>query len=291
MVKKKILNFLFGQGRNILIFLLIVFFVGIGFVVNSQNRDEIEIDVYRTGIYVVSIDKAYFDSVYSNFYYSSNLETVEEVAKKTNAKIAINTGFFDPNNKKTISYITINEHLVGDPTENENLTGNSFLKEYLPLIYNRTEFRRMFCRDFLTPNRVVYDIAQHNQPAPAGCRIIDSVQAGPELVPDFDLEKEFFILKKEDKIFRESASSLHKVARSAIGLTKNRIILVAASNQNPLTLEELSKFMKTLGVEKAMAFDGGSSTSLYVNLPDKKLVLNSTKDDAARRVKTVLMVK
>ena len=41
----------------------------------------------------------------------------------------------------------------------------------------------------------------------------------------------------------------------------------------------------------AMAFDGGSSTSLYVNLPEKsKFILNSAGDNAARHVKSVLII-
>ena len=143
-------------------------------------------------------------------------------------------------------------------------------------------------------------IKKHNEPLPLqeACTLVYSIQAGPGLVPDFDLEKEFFILKKDGKIIRESASALQKVARSAIGIKKDRILLVAVSNEKPMTLEELSGFMKNLDVEQAMAFDGGSSTSLYV---DKNLigmetdkptfVLTSAKDNAARRVKSILIVK
>jgi exopolysaccharide biosynthesis protein len=67
---------------------------------------------------------------------------------------------------------------------------------------------------------------------------------------------------------------------------------VAVSNQTPMTLKELAHFMKSLGVEHSMAFDGGSSTSLYVDIPEKRgFVLNSAKDNAARRVKSILIVK
>ena len=51
------------------------------------------------------------------------------------------------------------------------------------------------------------------------------------------------------------------------------------------------EIVKEIGAEKAMAFDGGSSTSLYVDLPGKKLVLNSAKDRTARRVKSILVLK
>ena len=67
---------------------------------------------------------------------------------------------------------------------------------------------------------------------------------------------------------------------------------MAVSNNNPMTLEELACFMKEIGTEQALAFDGGSSTSLYVDILEKeKFVLNSAKDNAARRVKSILIVK
>ena len=57
-----------------------------------------------------------------------------------------------------------------------------------------------------------------------------------------------------------------------------------------MTLPELADLMKSLGVEQAMAFDGGSSTSLYVNGTDK-FILTSAKDNAARRIKSALIIK
>jgi exopolysaccharide biosynthesis protein len=59
-----------------------------------------------------------------------------------------------------------------------------------------------------------------------------------------------------------------------------------------MTLEELAGYMKSLKVDQAMAFDGGSSTSLYVNIADKpKFVLTSAKDNAARKVKSIILIK
>jgi len=289
--------------------LLIGILASIGVAVYSLNcnEKEIEFSVYEKGIYVVSIDSDYF-AKNSDIYVAetpqtveeANLETVENAARQNNAKVAINTGFFDPNNGKTISYILKNNKIIENPQNNERLTGSEELKPYLNRIFNRAEFRILKCPiDEILPNgqikyyEAMFEIKKHNEPLPSqeACTLVYSIQAGPELVPYFDLEKEFFILKKDGKVVRESASALQKVARSAIGIKKDKILLVAVSNENSMTLEELSGFMKNLDVEQAMAFDGGSSTSLYVDIPEKKLMLTSAKDNAARRVKSILIVK
>ncbi len=302
------------KNKKIKIFLTI-FFAGIllclGLAVysqiyNTKNQKDIEFQSFGKGIFVVSIDSYYFLKN-SDVIVPDALETVLEVSQKNNAKVAINTGFFDPNNGKTTSYILKNNKIIADPQDNERLIGSEELKPHMDKIFNRSEFRLYSCPiDEIMPNgelraeRPCIQITNHNTPLiPASsCQLVYSIQAGPELVPELKLEEEFFVLKKDGKIIRESAGVLHKYARSAIGFTKDRILLVAASNENPMTLEELADFMKKIGVQRAMAFDGGSSTSLYLNKlligmeSDKPTFnLTSAKDNAARRVKSVLIVR
>lgn len=286
--------------------LLIILFAGIlltlGLAVYSQicGKKNIEFQVYKNGIYVVSIDSDYF-AKNSDIYVPDSLETVESAAKESTAKVAINAGFFDPNNGKTISYVLKNNQIVENPEQNERLMGSEELKPYFDKILNRSEFRVLKCPiDKILQNGDIlssitrFEIANHNEPLPPqdACTLVYSIQAGPALAPDFDMFKEFFILTaKDNRIIRESASAMQKVARSAIGIKKDRILLVAVSNQTPMNLEELADFMKEIGAEQALAFDGGSSTSLYVDIPEKKFILNSAKDNAARRVKSILIVK
>jgi len=292
--------------NNRLKFFLIILFAGIflvfGLAVYSQicGKPEISFQVYKKGIYVVSIDADYFVKN-SDVYVPENLETVESAAEKNNAKIAINVGFFDPNNGKTTSYVLKNNQIIENPENNERLTQSEELKPYFDKILNRSEFRVLKCpidkilqSGEIISYETIFEIKNHKESLPQSdyCSLVYSIQAGPELAPEFDLEKEFFILKKDGKIVRESASALHKFARSAIGIKKDRILLVAASNENPMTLEELADFMKELGVEQAMAFDGGSSTSLYVDIPEKKdFILTSAKGNTARQVKSILIIK
>lgn len=272
----------------LLICAAICFIYCIAVNVKAFGHKDIDFRIYKKGIYVVSIDADYF-AKHSDVFVADGLETVENAAKKTNAEIAINAGFFDPNNEKTTSYILKNNEIVENPENNEGLTQNSELKPYLPVIFNRSEFRQLVCPEYV--EEIVYDITNRNDAVPKECGIAYSVQAGPELLPELDLEKEFFVVKKSGTVIRESASCLHKVARSAIAIKNDRVLLIAVSNNNPMTIKELADFAKGLGAQKALAFDGGSSTSLYVNLPDVKLNINSAKDNGARRVKSVLIVK
>ncbi|HBH17694.1 MAG TPA: hypothetical protein DDX14_01885 [Cyanobacteria bacterium UBA9579] len=243
------------------------------------------------GIYVVDINvKKCPECIVP--YVSNSLETVKSVAEKTNSVAAINAGFFDPTNTQTTSYIIENGDLVADPRNNLNLISNPGIEEYLPAILNRSEFRIANCHLNCDNYSKIYNIAQHNDPVEMKCEIIHSIQAGPELIPDFKLEEEAFVVKKDGKVIRQSAGALGKYARSAIGIKKDHILLVAVSNENPMTLEEIAEYMKSLEVDQALALDGGSSTSMYVNLPDQpKFVLTSAKDNAARRVKSIILIK
>ena len=308
-------------NRNKKIFLLLfglIILLSLSVSVYSQicAQKDIEFLTYKTNknsaaedVYVVSIDSDYF-AKNSDIAVEDSLKTVEKVARENKAKVAINAGFFDPINQKTTSYILKNNKIIANPKDNENLMNNAELKPYLDKILNRSEFRVLSCPTdkILQGGQILsaetrFEIKNHNEPLPPpeACSLVYSVQAGPELAPELKLEDEFFVLKNGNKIIRESAGVLHKYARSAIGIQKDirgtgkyRILLVAVSNKTPMTIEELADFMKNLRAEDALAFDGGSSTSLFLDndLTGKEaFVLTSAKDNSARSVKSVLIVK
>lgn len=237
------------------------------------------------GVYVVDVNTAECKDCIVP-YITDRLDTVESVAIKNNVRVAINAGFFDPQNKQTTSYVLVNGSMVADPNNNTSLISNPGLKPYLPLILDRSEFRILSCNDGLR-----YDIAKHSQLVAPGCSVWHSVQAGPELLPQLRLKEEAFVVRKDGKVIKESAGALGKHARSAVGIKDGHVLFVAVSNAAAMTIEDLSVLMKTLGTEKALAFDGGSSTSLYVNSEDVRFVLTSAKDNSARRVKSFIFVK
>jgi Phosphodiester glycosidase len=200
---------------------------------------------------------------------SEKLVTVEEIANKNtlnNQIIAvINAGFFDPANQKSTSYITRDGKLIADPKQNERLINNPNLKSYLSQIFNRSEFRRYQCKQ-----EVKYDITLHNQPIYPGCKLIDALGAGPQLLPELTLEKEAFVDKSKG---RDALGSQGGNARTALGIKNDGTIVLVmvaqkanmtnSSSISGMSLFELANFLKNLGVEKALNLDGGSSSSLY----------------------------
>lgn len=235
-----------------------------------------------SGVYVVEINTAKAKNKLVP-YYVQDLKTNLEVYNETGARLVVNAGFFDPKNMKTVSYVTIDGQVVLNPQNNESLMQNEALKPYLDKILNRSEFRILEDEK----GKLLYDIAAHNDPVQDGYTIKHSVQAGPMLFPDLRLEEEFFILVRNGKIISESASSLHKYARTALGIRDNNVYLFIVTNEAPMTLAEVADLTRRWGMEKAMAFDGGGSTSF----DSQELHIISDKDDTARRLKSFLILK
>lgn len=288
--------------------ILLPFILCILLCLQGFNRESITFSQPEKGVYVVEIDADYFYKN-SSVYLSNKLETVEAVAEKTGAKVAINGGFFDPNNEQTISFITVDGVIVADPRQNKSLMENTELQPYMDKILNRSEFRILQCgsgseakrisgfagkqalrNSFMCGKHKKFDIVPHFTPVEEGCMIKYSLQAGPVLLPSLRLEEEFFILKKDDKIVRRSAGALERCARTVIGLKDDKVLLIAISKETGMFLPELTGLVKRLGLEEAMAFDGGSSTSLYVNLSESRFSLVSAGEDAGRKVKSVLLI-
>ncbi len=234
------------------------------------------------GVYIIELNTSKSKNALIP-YAVEDLKTNEQIYNQTGAKLAVNAGFFDPKNQKTVSYVIIDGICVLNPENNENLTNNQALEPYMDKILNRSEFRIL--ED--SKGKILYDITFHNDIIPAGYKLKHSIQAGPMLFPDLRLEEEFFILKKDGKIISESASSLHKYARTAIGIRNNNVYLFIITNESPMTLEETADLTRRWGMEKAMAFDGGGSTSFN----SKELNIISEKDNHARKLKSFLILQ
>ena len=222
---------------------------------------------------------------------SPTLETVNQFAQRKGAIAILNAGFFDPSNQKSTSYITINRELVADPRQNERLMENPALLPYLDRILNRTEVRHYQCQQLER-----FDLVRHLDPLPDSCKIVNAIGGGPQLLPDLTLEQEGFF-DAQGEVIRDPLGSRQRNARTAVGLMPdgNMVwVMVAqkldASEPSGMTLVELAEFMKTLGVEKAMNLDGGSSSSLYY---DGKTFYGKVTEQGRveRSVKSVLLLK
>lgn len=237
---------------------------------------------YDNGIYHINLDGRRLCNKIK-FVSSEKLITNKEAHLSSDAVLTINAGFFDPNNQKTISYIVTDRDIVADPLLNENLLMNPILRQNIEKIINRPEFRVVECN-----NKYHYEIVPHKTPVDFACSIVTSAQGGPMILPELKLEEEFFIVKNaEGKITRESASVLEKVARTVIGLKGDEIHILIITNKNPKTIYEVRELCQQLGFDRAMAFDGGSSTSLNYK---KSIDLVSTSSASGRMLKSFMLI-
>lgn len=259
--------------------ILLLIFMSI-FMSNFVLAEEIKYE-FNDGIYHITIP----DQTKIEFLSKQRLMTNREAHDETGAILTVNAGFFDPKNQKTISFVYNDGILLESPIENENLVFNETIMDNWDKVSNRTEFRVT-----LQGGLLKYDIAPHNDPYKG--RLIASAQAGPMLLPELRLEEEFFIVKNnEGKVTRESASVLHKTARTLIGIKGGEVHIFIVTNEHPMTIYEARDLCKSYGLEKAMAFDGGSSTS--IDYKDEIHVTSTgiKTDDTGRRLKSFLIVK
>ena len=162
---------------------------------------------------------------------------------------------------------------------------NETLKPYLDKIFNRGELRIMNC-----DGKIAADIVNHNEPYNQSCTLLNSTQAGPIILPDMDLEKEFFILKKEGKVIRDGAGMTRRTDRSIAALKGNYLYLIITDENNPLTIYEVRNKLLKYGFTKALGFDGGGSVSLFVKQKDDYFYQDREEKGASRAVKSALLV-
>lgn len=218
---------------------------------------------------------------------------VTEFAQQHAAIAAINGGFFDPNNRKTTSFIRIKGELVADPNQNERLVSNPNLSPYLDKILNRSEFRTYQCGQVRK-----YAIAAYRDPIPTGCQLTDALGAGPRLLPKDTSEQEGFVAYANGTVIRDSLGSFQPNSRSAIGITTDGSILLVMVAQKPgvtdgsgMSFADLAAFLKKQGAEQAMNLDGGTSSALYYQNKTIYGKLDQAEKPIGRPVKSVLLVR
>lgn len=263
----------------IAVFLLTVLIPSVWAIGDSVNVE------YSDGIYHITMDGKRV-AKRLKFVSSESLITNKEAHLKSGALLTVNAGFFDPKNQKTISYIVSDRATVADPLFNENLLMNPILRQNIDKIVNRTEFRVLDC-----DGKYSYEIVPHKSNVDFACFVETSAQGGPMILPELKLEEEFFVVKRDGKVIRESASVLEKTERTIIGLKKtdcgDEIHILIFTNKNPKTIYEVRDYCKNLGLDRAMAFDGGSSTSFNYK---KDIDVVSTSDTGGRMLKSFLII-
>ncbi|MFM7448604.1 MAG: phosphodiester glycosidase family protein [Leptolyngbyaceae cyanobacterium] len=223
---------------------------------------------------------------------SDTVDTLAAMAQKNGAIAAINAGFFDPNNQKTTSYITIQGQLVADPHQNERLVNNPTLTAYLPQILNRSELRRYRCGE-----STQYAIALHQAPVPDHCQLIDAIGGGPQLLPALTAEQEAFTQTIKGEIVRDALGLQQRNARTAVGVTPTgQMIWVMVPHRvdqptSGLTLPDLAALLQQQGAYQAINLDGGSSSALYYRGQTISGKLDGAGRSLNRPVKSILLVR
>lgn len=251
--------------------------IGIAHAVDIREND---------GIYHVKLKLNRKTAKKLKFISVDDLMTNKEVHERADAVLTINGGFFDPKNKKTVSYVYTDNEISADPLFNENLFRDSLLRKNMDKILNRTEIRQLECFDGYR-----WEITSHKSPIDFECQLMSSLQAGPLIYPQLQLEEEFFILKDEEgKIIRESASVLHRVPRTILGLEGQKYLhFLIFTDNHPVTLDEAGHYCADLGIDRAMALDGGGSTSL--NYLKKINVVSTPEKNQGRALKSFVILK
>ena len=251
------------------------------FSIGAAFCTPIDID-FNDGIYHITVsgEKA---RKKVKVYASQSLMTNDEVHKMSGALLTVNGGFFDPENEKTMSFVVTGRQTIEDPIMNENFLANPVLRKNMSKILNRTEFRVVDC-----DGKYRYEIVPHNSSVDFTCSVVESVQGGPLILPDMRLEEEFFLVKDGDKIIRESCSVLHKVARTVVGLKDGDLHILIITDDHPMDMYEVQALCKELGFDRAMAMDGGSSTSM--NYKNKYNVISVKGDGYGRKLKSFILV-
>lgn len=102
--------------------------------------------------------------------------------------------------------------------------------------------------------------------------VVESIGAGPRLVRDG--RASFNISSAMAEGFTEAKVLSQSLARSAVGVTKDRRLLLVSAGA--LRMQELAALMLMLGCEDAMSLDGGASSGLwfdgkYVTKPGREI--------------------
>jgi len=234
------------------------------------------------GIYIFKMDTKKMGNKIKP-YVAEKLTTVSDVYKNNeNFRLVANGGFFDILTGDAVSYVTINGNVVETPFSNMKLIQNAGKTNRLEAILNRAEFRIL--QD--ERGRLSFDIDNHFAPVQDGKTIKHSLQGGPFVYPGMNLEKESFVKKENNKIVFQSADVLKRRERTVLGLKNEILYLIIFTNQNKVTMNEIKDFCKKMKLDKAMALDGGASTSL--NYRDVEIYSNT---GLQRRVKSFLVVE
>ena len=249
--------------------------------------DNIKVEKDGIGIYVFKIPlKTYKNKIRP--YVTEELTTTADVYKNNpDFRLVVNGGYFDPKTVAPASNVLIDGKMVENIFDNLPLVSSLQLSGRLERVLNRSEFRIL--ED--TKNNLSFDIVNHFFIPDENHTVKHSIQAGPMLLPDFRLEEESFVKYDGGRPTQLAGDVLKRRERTIIGLKKgilgyDNLYIIIFTSDNKATLFEVRDYCVKLKLDKAMAMDGGASTS--INFGDIQIYSNNGNE---RRVKSFLIVE
>lgn len=267
---KKILNIL-------IIFILALF---------SYNpvlaKEKIELSTPEAGIYIFKIDTdKYGEKIKPHM--TRTLTTTKKLYDDNCYDLVVNGGFFDVQNGKSVSYVTIDNELVADVEKNTELVKQLKKEGRLEGVLLRSEFRILENEK----GKLKFDIALHDEKVKEGWKIKHALQAGPMILPEMDLAKEGFVIYEDDMVKFQSVDILKRRERTMLALKGKYLYIVIFTKDHKADANEMRDYLKTtLKVNKAIALDGGLSTS--INYKDISI---GSLGKYQRRVKSFLVIE
>ncbi len=268
-----------------LIFAIFIFIIAqnlSGVAFSKTAEDEISMIHNTPGVYIFKLNtKKIGDKVKP--YVAEKLTTASDIYKNNdNFALVLNGGFFDILTGDAVSYVTIDGKVAETPFSNMKLIQNAGKANRLEGILNRAEFR------ILENDRgnLSFDIDNHFATVPEGKTIKHSIQGGPMIYPVMNLEKESFVVMENNKVKLQAADVLKRRERTVLALKSEILYFIIFTNQNKVSMAEIRDFCKKMKFDKAMALDGGASTS--VNFKDTEIFSSF---GSQRRVKSFLVVE
>ncbi len=266
-----------------ILFALIIPFISPAFA----NTDEIEV-IKDNGVYIFKIPlKKYANKIKP--YVAPELTTTSEVFhnKDLGFKLVVNGGFFDPVNGAGVSEVIIDGKVADSPYSNLSMIESLNEQNRIEQVLNRSELR-IFNKGLR--KETVFDIKEHFADIDEDATLIHSIQAGPMILPELRLEKESFVKYDNNKITDLAVNASKRRERTIIGLKKEMLqdyfYIIIFSSRNRVSLVEAYEYCKNLGLSKALAMDGGASTSINYDT----IEIISAKDNS-RRVKSFIVIE
>lgn len=262
--------------------ILIIFFSLTQSSFAAFHKEEITLQHDTQGVYIFKINTKKTGAKIKP-YVAEKLTTATDIfTNNKNFALVVNGGFFDILTGGAVSYVIRDGKTIETPFSNPSLIDNAQKSGRLEAILNRAEFRVLEDEK----GALSFDIAPHFAPVEDGKTIRHSLQGGPEIYPKMNLEKESFVIKEKNKVKFQAADVLKRRERTVLALKKDTLYIIIFTNQNKVTMAEARDFCAKMGVNKAMALDGGASTS--VNYKNIEIFSSLT---SQRRVKSFLVIE